>query len=212
MTDRKTLMIAAAFIAVTLAAAIGRIVLPPDLTLFPGATAHSYKAFALFSAPVWLIVFTVLLLARGWLSRNPADEIRPWQSQGRLLLIVCGGLVTVMQFFMIARSLGMALADPLIIVRAGFALIGALMVVTGNQLPKLPWLRHRVKMLELEPAQGAKLLRFNGWMTVGCGACLVVFAYALPPPRIVPAVCLLLLCVMTLTILRRVQLKREQRR
>jgi len=214
MIDREAFLISGVFLTVMLVAATWRVAMLPDWTLYSaigGSTAaHTYHALRLFFAPLWLALFMGLIAIRGWVKRGTKDELYPWRRQGDLMLIFCGALVTASQLFMIARSLGLATTvDPLTISRAGFVLIGSLITVTGNHLPKMPWLQSRVKILSLSSEQGAKFLRFSGWLSVIAGVSIVICGALLPAKLIGPVMSVISFGVIGISVLRRMHLKRE---
>ena len=215
MIDRKTLWITMSLSVIMLAAAVWRIALLPDWMEFPAGNGrtlhHSYFAFFLFLPPLWMIVSLGFVAARNWLARSAAKNVRPWTKWHGTLLIAGGLLVTAMQFSIIARSLSTNdILNPMVMTRIFTVATGVLMIATGNRLPKLPWLASRLEILDLPPAQGAELLRFQGWLNVCVGA-VFILAGAFLPFRLTFAIMLGTVTATFIVILiRRAQLKRER--
>jgi uncharacterized membrane protein len=215
MIDRKTLWITLALAALMLTAAVWRIALLPDWTEFPLGNGrmlhHSYFALFLFVPPFWMIVALGIVAARNWLARGVAESIRPWTRWHSTLLIAGGALMTAMQFSIVARSLSTDdILNPMMMTRIFTVATGVLMIATGNRLPKLPWLASRLAILDLPPAQGAELLRFQGWLNVCVGAAFVLAGAFFPFRFMFPVMFGTVTATLIVTQLRRTQLKRER--
>jgi hypothetical protein len=216
MIDRKTLWITLTLATIMLAAAAWRIALLPDWMEFPAGNGrtlhHSRFALFLFMPPLWMLAFLVIVAIKRRMRSGAREDFRPWAKWHGVQFIAFGVLVTAMQFFLIARSLGIAdTLNPLAMVRTSVVATGILMIVTGNRLPKLPWLASRLKILELPPAQGAEFLRFCGWVQVGMGIIFVLGGAFLPYKLMMSVMLGVTVSVLIIAPLRRVQLKRERR-
>lgn len=211
MIDRKAYWISGALVAAMLTATIWRIVLLPDWTQIPFFGAGRVAVLMLFCAPFCVIFVVGQLAFRGWISKGSKDVKQSWVRWGSSTLIVYSVICAALQFVILARSLGIAKTlDEVTVVRTGFVLLGALLVVMGNQLPKLPWLETRIKILRLDAAQGATVLRYRGWITVVVGIGVIIGGSLLPLQLIIPVFLALFLAGLAANILLRTQLHRKQ--
>ncbi len=215
MINRKAIWITAVFVIVMVAAAIWRLSLLPDWTLFTytgaSTTRHTTYWTGLFQPPSWVLLFMGLLAASGFNKSGPKDEVHAWKNWYSFLLISFGVIVSAIQFLTIARSLGVTSAlDPIAVDRAEIALLGLLIIVTGNQLPKLPWLQSRIALLQLAPVQGENYLRVRGRLIVVTGIAVVVSASLMSVKLVAPVIIVVALGCVGVSILWRVQLKRRQ--
>jgi hypothetical protein len=211
MIDRKAYWVSGALVAAMLTATIWRVVLLPDWTQIPAFGAGRAAVLMFFCAPFCVIFVGGGLIFKGWISKGSKDVKQSWVRWGSSLLIVYSLICTALQFVILARSLGMAQTlNEVTVVRTGFVLLGALLVVIGNELPKLPWLETRTKILRLDAAQGAKFLRFRGWIAVVIGLCVVVGGAFLPLQLIIPCFLPLFFAGLAATIVLRTQLTRKQ--
>lgn len=211
MMDRRAYWISGALVVAMLTATIWRIVLLPDWTQIPFWGAGRAAVLMLFCAPCCVMFVGGSLAFKGWISRGSKEVKQSWVRWGSSLLIVYSLICTALQFVILARSFGLAKTlDEVTVVRTGFVLLGVLLVVVGNQLPKLPWLEARIGVLRLDVAQGAKFLRYRGWVTVVVGIGVVIAGSLMPLRLIIPFLIPLLLGGFAATVLLRAQLTRKQ--
>ena len=215
MINRKAIWITIVFVIVMVAAAVWRLSLLSDWTLFTytgvSTTRHHNYWTGLFQPPSWVLLFMGILVVSGLNKRGPKEKVHAWKNWYSFLLISFGVIVSAIQFLTIARSLRVTTAlDPIAVDRAEIALLGLLIIVTGNQLPKLPWLQSCIALLQLTPVQGENYLRVRGRLTVVTGIAVVVSA-SLMPVKLVPAVIIAVAfgCI-GISIICRAKLKRQQ--
>jgi hypothetical protein len=211
MIDRKAYWISGVLVVAMLTATIWRIALLPDWTQIPSFGSGRIAVLLLFCAPLCVIYVVGQLAFTGWISKGSKDVKQSWMRWGSSSLIAYSLICTALQFVVLARSLGMAKTlNPETIVRTVFVLVGALLVVMGNQIPKLPWLEARIGILRLDSTQGAKCLRFGGWVVVVMGIGVAIGGSLLPLQLITLFFLSLFLGGLATTILLRTQLKRKQ--
>jgi hypothetical protein len=178
MIDRKAFWISSAFVAAMLAGALWRVTQLADWTQLPRHGASS--------APLWLTSSAWLLVAPGSVAIfmlsltmqagmvDASDEaLRPWKKWGGSYLVAISAIMTLLQAFIIAGSLGLlAPIAPVLFLRGMFIVSGLLLAVMSNGVPKLPWLPSRFTPVAADPDQGARSLRVQGWLGVlfGLGA------------------------------------------
>ena len=217
MIDRKASLISCALLVLMLAATAWRLALLSDWTHFPAflpdKTAVMRSSFWLLVAPLCLVfVGGTLALNKRRVKESP-DAIHSWTRWGSSLLIIYGVICAALQFFILARSLGLALAiNPTNFGRAALVLLACLIVVSANYMPKLPLVQSRFTMLNLDPARGAQFVRFSARMLVLAGIAIIVIAVFVPQPsKGVPWIFSISAAVVVVSFLRRWQLSREYR-
>jgi hypothetical protein len=214
MINRKAVLISTLFVIVMVAMAIWRLSLLPDWTLFTytgvGATRHHNYWTGLFQPPSWLILFMGILAISGWNKHGPREAVDAWRNWYSFLLISFGVIVTAIEFLTIGRSLGVtANLDPIAVDRAEIALLGLLIMATGNHLPKLPWLQSRIALLRLTPVQGENYLRVRGRLTVATGIAVVISASVMSVKFVFPAIAAVTFGCIGIGIFCRAQLRRQ---
>jgi hypothetical protein len=213
MIDRKALWFSITAILAMFAAAIWRFSLLRDWHQMPVGEPnehHIVSGLVLFIPPATLLLSVSGLFARKWFASGPEESVAPWRRWGSTLLISYAAILPVMQAFMIARTLGhVALVDALMIARVFAVVVGILMAVVGNALPKLPWLSARFRPLKLDPWQQNRQLRFVGKLMVGMGLFIALGPFLLEPKKLLPVMIVLWLAMMTASIAYRIKLRRE---
>jgi len=218
MIDRRAAFISGALLVLTLAATAWRLALLPDWTHFPyfwpGATPTTRNTLGLVIAPMCIVVVAGTLALMPLLSKASPDAFRSWRRWASPLLIVYAAVCTAMQFFVLARSLGLGLAlNPTAVGRAGLVLLAGLIVVSANAMPKLPLLQPRFKALDLDPARRAQSVRFSSRVLVLSGlAIIAVAAFAPLPANGAPLIFSIVVAAVVISFVRVWQLRREYRR
>lgn len=189
MIDRKALWFLILLTLAMTAAALWRISVAPDWTqlLFVGrngaTTTHSLFLFVPALVVLSMIPFSALIK---WLAPGPEDAARAHHRMGMQMLLAGSVLAAMAQGFMISRSLGYGLElNNEVFGRATIVLMALLIIVQGNNMPKLPWIASRFPAYQLDAWQQARSQRFTGRLSILFGIALIVAA-ALLPMRIVP--------------------------
>jgi hypothetical protein len=191
MINRSALAASAALVIAMLAAAGWRIGILPAWVYEPdGAPVAPQNPWSFFIVPVCIALFTAIWpLVETRFVDTAVDQAKSWQRWVGGFVMVYAVFGALAQWLMIARSLGIAepfsrqFAD-----RAELAVLGCILIVFGDQMPKLPWLQPRSRRLSLDPVRGMKLLRFNGQHLVLVGLVSVVGALLLPLSWTVPLI------------------------
>jgi len=213
MIDRKGLRILILLCLAMTAAALWRLSLLPDWTQMPMPTPKgpvTKNGLVLLIAPLSLLFMVVVFAAQKWLVTGPGEALAAWYRHTRLLSMVMGVIMVLMQTFIIGRSLGYGLGlDAQAISRITMVVTGILVIILGNVRPKLPRLSKRFAALDLDPWQSARNGRFTGRTTVAFGLAVVIAAVLLPPRATTPTVFVLWLAFCSAIIWYFVRLKRE---
>lgn len=214
MIDRKALWIVALGFFAMMAAAFWRISLLPDWSHFPlndPGDPQSRNSIWLFVGPLCLLLSTVLMFSRRWFASGSEENIQPWRRWSSMKLVPYTGIVLLMQAFILARSLGFgSKLDRLTFAHGIMVLIGLLIVVFGNAMPKMPWLSMRLRPFRLDPWQWNRHLRFMGRATVFLGLFVAIGGPLLPAQWFAPVFFSLWLAMMAASIAYRIKLRREQ--
>jgi hypothetical protein len=193
MIDRKTLWLLILLCLATTATAVWRLSLLPDWTRVPFTVGrsgpHIEHGLVLFVPPLSLLFMIGLAFATRWLVSGPEESVKIHQRRNRLALLGTGVMVTLMQFFIIGRSLDYGNGLNADAISRGVIIVSAiLMMLQGNNMPKLPWISSRFPALQLDPWQSARAKRFAGRMSIGLGLIMIAVAALLPARIIGPAV------------------------
>jgi hypothetical protein len=196
MIDRKTLWFLILLILAMTAAAIWRLSLLPDWTqvTFIGddGRPHTKSGLFLFLGPLSLLFAAMLVLATRRLVTGSDEAIRAYQRSNRLVLWGTGVASALMQAFMIGRSLGLGInLSGETLARFVIGSTSVLIIMHGNNLPKLPWISSRFAAFQLDPWQSARLKRFSAWMSIAYGLGMIA-ATVLVPMRVLPPLVLVL--------------------
>ncbi len=213
MIDRKALWISG-FVAFALfAATLWRLSLLPDWHHIPAdgpANPRTISLFWLLWTPGMLLFTMTFMCARRWLASGTDEAMRAWGRYSGRMLVCYSLLLLLMQAFILARSLGLALAmDRLATARVIFALAGIMMMALGNALPKMPFLAARFRPFRLDPWQWNRHLRFAGKLLVAMGLFLLLVLPLLPVTMIRPATTAIWVAILVASLWYRIKLKRE---
>ncbi|MGN6516463.1 MAG: hypothetical protein ACTHLR_11565 [Rhizomicrobium sp.] len=217
MIDRRALLISVALLALMLGAAAWRVALLPDWTHFP---YYLPDRTLVERNTLWLLVApTCVAIVAGIFARNARRAVAspraagPWTRWGNTLLIVYSAICTLLQAFILARSLGLAPAiDPTAVGRIGLVLLAGLLVVSANVMPKLPLVQWRSKR-NLDPARLGQLMRFSARMQVLTGiAVMAVAVFVRLPVKGTPIVFAIIASSILVQFVRGWQMRREQAR
>jgi hypothetical protein len=123
---------------------------------------------------------------------------------GGFFLVSLAAIVTAFQLLPVFRGLGIPLPSSVLLYRLLVVGYGLVVVVTGNQIPKLPPLDpRRPGMLSLgKPAQVA-ISRLAGWLGVSIGMTAIVSALLLPARLIAPVMVSLSLAMLVAILVKR---------
>jgi hypothetical protein len=213
MIDRKALWILILLCLAMTAAAIWRFSLLPDWTQMPVVTPagpRTRSSLFLFVPPLGLLFMIAIACGTNWLVSGPEEALATRQRWSKPILVGSGVMMALMHAFMIARSLGYGLGlNAEAIARAATAVIGILMVIQGNVVPKLPRTSKRIAALDLDPWQSARSRRFAGRLCVALGLAMVIAAALLPMRAVSPVILVLGLAFIGAVTWHTVKLKRE---
>jgi hypothetical protein len=213
MIDRKGLWILGLLCLAMTAAAIWRLSLLPDWTQMPMPSPKGMvtkSGLVLFIQPLTLLFAITVFAVQKWLVTGPSEALAAWYRRTRLLPMVTGVCLALMQAFIISRSLGYGLGlDAQAMTRTIIVMTGVLVILLGNVRPKLPRLSKRFAMLDLDPWQSARNSRFAGQMTVVMGLAVVAAAVLLPLRAMTSTIFILWLGFCGAVIWHFVRLKRE---
>lgn len=186
MIERKVFWIAWVFVVVMLAAAAWRVSLLPDWTHLPrydlnGVALSPTSSAVLLAMPGAVLFIMARLTWRARTAWAPVESLRPWKKWASVVLVPVSMILTLLQAFIIVRSLGLLSAMNMApFTRGVFVVLGLMAMVINNALPKLPWLRSRIAFLNLDPDKGAKFLRLRAWLGVLIGLVVVLGGLFLP--------------------------------
>jgi hypothetical protein len=192
MIDRKTLGILILLVLAMTAAAVWRLSQLPDWTqvTFPGPHGpHTKPGLILFFIPACGLFMIAVAFGSKWLVSGPDEAIEAHQRRNRLMLVGTGVILAVAQTFMISRSFWLALdVDADLLARGTIMVSAILMMMQGNNMPKLPWISSRFPALQLDPWQQARARRFAGRLSIAYGLTMIAAAASLPVMVIVVGV------------------------
>ena len=214
MIDRKGFWFCIACILVMCAAAFWRISLLPDWHALPrfndsGAPISSITSLILFVSPGGIALVLLIQRAGRWLIKSPDEAIKPWKKWNRLLMVAMSVVMTLSQSFIIARSLG--IFPPVTSVqmaRGTFVVMGVLLIIVFNSLPKLPWLNTR--FLDLDSANGARFMRARAYFGIVLGLLMIVTGLFVPIGALRSVIWGAFAVVMVCTWIFRICLRRSQ--
>jgi len=189
MIDRKALWFAITVIIAMVGSTVWRLSLLPDWHMMPldGPNGtHRANSLIIFSQPLALTVATVNMYGRKWVLGDGTEAETPWRRWGTMFVVGFAVLLGSMQAFILASSLGYVTMDWAVASRAAIAATGLLLMVAGNAFPKLPWVPARLRLLQLDPWQQKRHVRFSGKLLVALGLYLVLIAIALPLFKLLP--------------------------
>lgn len=116
------------------------------------------------------------------LAQGRPEAVQSLRSFSATLLLAMGTITALMQGIILGRSLGLALPYEAI-ARSFFVVLGLLLVLFGNRLPKLPWVTSKAACLDDAGLQ--KLRRLNGLWMVLLGLVFALAGLLLQPLRLV---------------------------
>lgn len=180
MIDRKALWIfIAAFLAMT-GASIWQLTLMPDWRhmLLGGPGSHNIvSALVVFAAPVSLLSVMVTPFIQ-WLAAP--KETRPsWRHWSGKWIVSWSVFWVLFQAFTLAHSLGIASLSNLDTARGGSVMMGIILMIGGNIIPKTPSLPQR-NSSQLDSWRLNRMYRFIGKLLVGLGLAFVLGGILLP--------------------------------
>jgi hypothetical protein len=214
MIDRKTLWFMILAIAAMCAASFWRLGLAPDWAHVPfigdNGRQHTKNGIVLFIGPLSLVlVVAVSFLARRLVSGS-AEAIAAYQRNNRIVLLGTGVLGVLMHAFLISRSLGAGLGlNGQTLSRLVIGITGLLIMMQGNNLPKLPWVTSRCTAFQLDAWQSARLKRISGFASITYGLIMVAAAALVPVSTLAPLVMGLVPIYLGTLIWTALRLKRE---
>ncbi len=193
MIAHKTLWFLITLVAAMTAAAIWRISLLPDWTQVPFVAGrngpHNEHGIWFFVTPLCVLLMTGIALGTKWLVNGPQDAVQAHQRSNTLVLLGTAIVATLMQAFMIARSLGYgAQLDGEVVSRLVIIVVAILIILQGNALPKLPWITSRMPAFQLDAWQQTRARRFSGRASIAFGLVMIAAALLLDAGIIAPLV------------------------
>lgn len=184
---KHALTICWALVAAMTAATLWRISLLPDWSLVTmagedGAPLRSSSSVSLFIGPA-VLAFAAILHARSMRrAQGRPEAVQTVRNFGAMLLLAMGVITTLMQGIILTRSMGLSLPYDAI-ARSFFVVLGLLMAMMGNRLPKLPWVTS--KAVFLDDASLQKIRRISGLWHVVIGLVCALAGLLLQPLRLV---------------------------
>jgi hypothetical protein len=170
-------------VAAMTAAALWRLSLLPDwsrvtMAREDGAPLRSASSAWLFLCPA-ILAFAAISHARSIrLAQGRPEAVQSLRRYSATLLLAMATIATLVQGVMLGRSLGLALPYEAI-ARSFFVVLGLLMALFGNRMPKLPWVTS--KAVFLDDASLQKIRRINGLWMVVAGAVSALSGLLLQP-------------------------------
>jgi hypothetical protein len=196
MLDRKALPVLLVLVLVMLVCDIRQV------------THAARWSMALFVPPVTVMIAAGVLVLKERRAVASADTFAAWKKWGSFFLISCATIVTVFQLLPILQSLEIRLPSSVPIVRLLLAGYGLVLVVSGNQAPKLPPLEWRQpSVLSLGTAGQVAISRLAGWLLFAFGVTVIVSALFLPGRLIAPVMGSLALAMLVAILVRHHQLR-----
>lgn len=182
--DRKAFWISGLLLLAMTGATFWRLSLLPDWHHIPAdgpASERTISLFWLFWVPCGLLFTMAMLPVRRWLVSGSPEAMQAWRRYRGGFLIFYSAILSLMQAFILARSLGLAAEmDRLAAARFFLFVAGIAIMVLGNALPKMPFLTARLRFFRLDPWQWNRQLRFTGKLMVGMGLFLAIGLQLLP--------------------------------
>ena len=181
MIDRRTALICGALIALMLAEATLRIVVPNDWML-PAIRTRALP-LSLYIFPACSAFVVGVLYCQFHRVRADIAKTQPWRKWGALVSIsYCAGLLLA-QALVITMSLNPGMHLHLwVINRTLFVLIGIMALLAINQIPKLPYFERRFAPGgDLGPIYGPKYMRTQSGVLFVFMIALIAYWLALPP-------------------------------
>ena len=174
MIDRKTFWISrCAFVGMPCwRRAAWRVSLLADWTHLPrygegGVALSPASSVWLLVSPGVVVLSMILLTMQAGMADASDEALRPWKKWSGSYLVAISAIMTLLQAFIIAGSLGLlAPMAPVLFLRGMFIVSGLLLAVMSNGLPEHPGSPSVSRSAAIEPDQGAKSLRVRGWL--GC--------------------------------------------
>jgi hypothetical protein len=211
MIDRRALWISLLVLIAMVAADFWRLSLLPDWQHVPAegpGNSHTFPVFMLF-VPALALLFTMgLLFTRKWLRSGPEEAVQPWRRWYGLMLLFNTAITAPAQAFTLARSLGaLQSINRLTLSHVVFVVTGIFLMLTGNMLPKMPFLTARFR--PLDPWQWNRHLRFGGKLAVVFGLYLAVVMPLLPLKMVRPAMLAVALAILVVNYWHKSKVKRE---
>lgn len=183
MIRKYALPLAWILVTVMTAAALWRLSLLPDwsrLTMAreDGTASHAASSLSLFICPA-IVAFAAIRHALSMRrAQGKPEAVQAVRRFSATLLLAMGVTSALIQGIILGRSLGMALPYEAI-ARCFFVVLGLLMALFGNRLPKLPWVTS--SHLHLNDADIQKLRRLNGIWMVAMGLAFALGGALLTP-------------------------------
>jgi hypothetical protein len=197
MLDRKAKLILSALILVMLGSAIWRV-------------AHAARwSMTPFVIPACVLILAGVCVPLERKMAGSADALAAWKKWYSFFLISCTAILTAFQLLPVFHRLGIPLPSSELLFRLLIAGYGLVVVVTGNQKPKLPPLDSRPGMLSLGKAEQGAMLRLEGWLLVGFGLVTTVGALLLPIYLVAPVMGSLALAMLAAILVKRRQLREQ---
>jgi hypothetical protein len=198
MLDRKAMLILSALILVMVGGAIWHV-------------THAARAsVAPFLNPLIVTMAAGVLVLKERRATASADALAAWKKWGGFFMISCAAIVTAFQLLPVFRKLGAPLPPPELVFRLLIAGYGLVLVVTGDQAPKLPPLDwRRPGRLSLGKAEQLAMLRLGGRLMVGFGLVTIVSALLLPMHVIAAVMGSLAVAMLVAILVKRHQLRMQ---
>jgi hypothetical protein len=214
--DRKTALTCAALIALMVAVAMWRNMMPDVLTItLPSGTPMLPLLLFFFPACSALVV-GALCWERSAAGAAEA-KVQPWRKWGKSLSITyCGGLL-LLQGVLTVQSIGVAMPLDLSAVCGALGVLMAIVCLLAiNQMPKLPWFERRFAPGgNLGPIYGPRYMRTQSKVLVVFMIAVIAYSLAAPPTmawRSAPYILLAAALLVVWSITCRIQLGRRWKR
>jgi hypothetical protein len=196
MLDRKAMLILSVLILVMVGGAIWHVTHAAPWLVTP------------FALPLIVTITAGVFVLKERRATASADALAAWKKWGGFFMISCAAIVTAFQLLPIFRKLGVPLPPPELVFRLLIAGYGLVVVVAGDQAPKLPPLEwRRPGRLSLGKAEQLAMLRLGGRLMVCLGLVTIVSALLLPVRLIAAVMGSLVLAMLVAVLVKRRQLR-----
>jgi hypothetical protein len=211
MIDRKALWISLLVLFAMIAADFWRLSLLAHWRLPVGGPGshNTVSGLVLFASPASLLLLLMTLPFIQWLA-SPKETLPSWRRWSGKWIVSWSILMTLMQAFVLARSLGLISLSGVSLARAVLVWIGIVLMMAGNAAPKAPSLPQR-NSFELDPWQKSRLLRFAGKLLFGVGLAFALGGVLLPLEYWRPVFLYLMLAALAAGIWHGIKLRHEPR-
>jgi hypothetical protein len=198
MLERKAMLILAALIFAMLGGAIWQV------------THAARGSMASFVPPVTMMLAAGVFVLKERRVVASVEALAAWKKWGSFFLVSLAAIMTAFELLPVFRSLGIPLPSSVLLDRLLVASYGLIIVVTADQIPKLPPLEPRWPgVLSPGKPEQVAISRLAGWLGVSVGMTAIVSALFLPVRLIAPVTGSLALAMLVAILVKRRQLRTQ---